>query len=158
MECDAIDACDAKPVLSRSSDTSDRRDSDARQRILAVFVFNRKRATGTDSPATLDPRSGADGSRSGDVGSCLLSLSLLNPGMGYCGMPELKFKRFLVFALRQDEERPGIMGDADTLEAAHQIQMQVLQTKDWVAAQVWDSATEPWPFSKSSPLPAISAS
>lgn len=40
------------------------------------------------------------------------------------------------------------MGDADTLEAAQKIQMQVLQSKDWIAAQVWDSATEPWPFSK----------
>jgi hypothetical protein len=63
-------------------------------------------------------------------------------------MPELKFRRFLVFALQQDGDRPGIMGDADTLEAARNIQMQVMRTKDWVAAQVWDSATEPWPFSK----------
>ncbi len=63
-------------------------------------------------------------------------------------MPELKFRRFLVFALQLDGDRPGVMGDADTLEAAQKIQMQVLQSKDWIAAQVWDSATEPWPFSK----------
>jgi hypothetical protein len=63
-------------------------------------------------------------------------------------MPELTFKRFLIFALQQDGDRPGIIGDADTLEAAEHIQMQVLRTKDWVAAQVWDSSTEPRPFSK----------